>query len=162
MALSTRAQIKNPFLTLKFDKVVVCDYESNEENDNPLVDKKGKLTSFVKKFSVLDDQTTKRLNEKLGDKKSYGNVRADCFEPHFGIVYYYKNEVTAVIKICLSCNGLESSIEIPAQKQGKVGKGNEVYYVGNGMTKSFRQFINSIVKKYQFSHQIQPHSNFDK
>ena len=60
----------------------------------------------------------------------------------------------AQIKICLECNRLESDIEIPAQKQGKQGKGKEIYYISDGLSKSFRLFINQLLKKYKFSHQI--------
>ena len=162
ICLNTYAQQVNPFLNLRFDKVIVSDYESDGEHSYPLVDKNGILTNIVKKSRELDKQTISTLNIKLGDKKSYGQVQADCFEPHFGILYYKMNKVVAQIEICLSCNVLSSSIEIPAQKQGKQGKGDKAYYLGNGMSKSFRKFINSIVKKYNFSHQIQPGSHFDK
>ena len=142
--------------------MIICDYESDGEHSYPLVDKNGNLTSIVKKNAKLDKQTITTLNFKLGDKKSYGQVHADCFEPHFGILYYKMNKVVAQIEICLSCNVLSSNIEIPAQKQGKQGKGYKVNYLGDGMSKSFRKFINSIIKKYNFSHQIQTGSHFDK
>ena len=162
ICLNTSAQQINPFLNLRFDKVIICDYESDGEHSYPLVDKNWTLTKIVKKNTRIDKQTISTLNIKLGAKKSYGQVQAYCFEPHFGILYYKMNKVVAQIEICLSCNVLFSSIEIPAQKQGKQGKGDKVYYLGNGMSKSFRKFINSIIKKYNFSHQIQPGSYFDK
>ena len=162
ICLNIHAQQKNPFLTLQFDKVIVCDYESDGEHSYPLVDKNGNLTNIIKKNVILDKQTINALNFKLGNKKSYGQVHADCFEPHFGILYYKMNKVVAQIEICLSCNVLSSSIQIPSQKQDKQGKGDKAYYLGNGMSKSFRKFINNIVKKNNFSHPIQPGSHFDK
>jgi hypothetical protein len=55
----------------------------------------------------------------------------------------------------MDCNAVRADIEIPAQKQNKQGQGEKAYYLGDGMSKSFRQFLNGLLKKYNFSHQIQ-------
>ena len=62
----------------------------------------------------------------------------------------------------MDCNAVRADIEIPAQKQNKQGQGDKAYYLGDGMNKTFRQYLNGLLKKYHFSHQIQPGSNFDK
>jgi hypothetical protein len=159
---SAKGQTQNPFLSLKSDKVIVCDFESDGEHDYPIIDNKGQLTSIVKKYAQLDNQTINSLNSKLGDKSSYGQVEAECFEPHFGIIYFNGNKIVGQVEICLTCNKLVSTINIPAQKQGKQGQGKNAYYSLRGLSKSFRQFINGIIKKYNFSHEIQAGSNFDK
>ena len=102
------------------------------------------------------------MSSKLGDKKSFGGVTAFCFDPHVGFVYYLKGKVVAHISVCVDCNRLRSSIDIPAQKQGKVGNGDDVYYIASGLSKSFRQFINTLLQKNQFSHQVKKGSSFDE
>ena len=54
-----------------------------------------------------------------------------------------------------------ASVE-PAQNQNKVGEGDNAYYLGEGLSKSFRQFLNELLKKYNFSHQIKEGSAFDQ
>ncbi len=71
-------------------------------------------------------------------------------------------KIVAHISVCLDCNVLRSGIDIPAQKQGKVGEGNSAYYTADGLTKSFRQFLNDLLKRYNFSHQIKAGSSFDR
>src|SRR4051812_19441886 len=94
VALSVNGQAKNPFLLLKFDRVVLYDYEPYGENP-ALVDGKGQIlkTVKIKKQVELDSMTIKKLNTSLGDKKSYGQVTALCFEPHLGIVYYLNGKI---------------------------------------------------------------------
>jgi hypothetical protein len=73
LALSSKGQTNNPFLTLKYDKVIIYDYQYAGE-DPSLVDKKGQIvkTVQIKKQVQLDTATISKLNKKLGDKKSYG------------------------------------------------------------------------------------------
>jgi hypothetical protein len=148
-------QTKNPFLSLKFDKVIIYDFEGGKsEQDYSIVDDEGQLAKSIRKQAQLDKSTISTLNTKVGDIKSYGAVTAACFDPHLGIVYFLNDKVVAHISVCLDCNRLSSSIDIKAQKQGKIGTGDNVYYTADGLSKSFRQYLNSILKKYNFSHQI--------
>ncbi len=153
---------KNSLISLKFDKIIIYDYEHGE--DPSIIDSKGLLSKLVKikKQIELDKATSNKLNLKLSKKESYGNSHADCFEPHLGIVYYLKNAIVGDVLICFDCNRLNSSTDIPAQKQGKHGKSENVYYTLDGLSKSFRHFINELLKKYSFSHQIKLGSMFDK
>ncbi|HLP35644.1 hypothetical protein [Lacibacter sp.] len=163
LALSSNGQTKNPFLSLKFDKVIMYDYQPLGE-DPSLVDKKGQLitTVKIKKQIQVDTATINTFNKKVGDKKSYGQVTAMCFDPHLGIVYYLKGKIVRHILVCMDCNALRSDIDIPAQHQDKQGQGDKPYYLGDGMSKSFRQFLNALLIKYNFSHQIKDGSMFDK
>jgi hypothetical protein len=155
LTYSSYGQTKNPFLSLKFDKVAIYDFEGGKgEQDFYIVDEKGQLAKSIRKQVQLDKSTINTLNTKLGDKKSYGGGTAACFDPHLGIVYFLKDKIVAHISVCLDCNRLRSSIDIQAQKQGKVGTGNNAYYLSDGLSKSFRHYLNDILKKYSFSHQI--------
>ena len=162
LTINSSGQTKNPFQSLKFDKAIICDFESDGEHDYPLVNEKGQLAAFVKKSVQPDRLTTSQLVSKLGDKQSYGQVHADCDEPHFGIIFYKAGKDVAEVKICLGCNVLSPSLLIPAQNQGKVGHGKNAYYTRTGMSKQFRRFINALIKKYNFSHPVEAGSGFDK
>ncbi|HNP24736.1 MAG TPA: hypothetical protein PKM63_22050 [Panacibacter sp.] len=162
ISLSSNGQTNNPFLSLKFDKVVFFDFEDIGEKGSLIVDNNGKYFQTVIKQVQLDTQTIKELNAKLGDKKSYGNGAAACFDPHCGFVYFLKGKPVGQITICLSCNRLYSSIDIPAQKQGQQGQGKDAYYILDGLSKSFRQFINGLIKENKFTHQIEPGLHFDE
>lgn len=161
-SLSSNGQTNNPFLNLKFDKVVFYDFQDIAEKGSLIVDNNGKYLQTIIKQVQLDTATIKKLNAKLGDKKSYGNGAAACFDPHCGFVYFLNGKAVGQITICLGCNRLYSSIDIPAEKQGKQGQGKDAYYILDGLSKSFRQFINGLLKKNKFTHQIEPGSYFDE
>ena len=152
----------NPFSKLKIDSVVIYDYNVNAEGEHfyPII-YKGKLSWPISKSIKLDKQTADTFTKKLELKESYGNSRADCFEPHLGIVYYLKGKPLEYVSICLYCNMLRASKEIPEQLQGKQGTRKEVYYTLDGMSKSFRKYLNDLIKKYNFSNQIKKNSLFD-
>jgi len=153
-AYSASGQTSNPFLSLKFDKVVIYDFEGGKDLGIYIVDEHGQFAKTIHKQIQLDKSTIKTLNSKLGDKKSYGGSTASCFDPHLGIVYFLSDKAVANISICLDCNRLRSTIDIKAQEQGKVGTGDNAYYLGDGLSQSFRLYLNDILKKYNFSHQL--------
>jgi len=157
-----KGQPQNPFATIKFDKVVMYDFEGGKDSDLSIVDDKGNLAKSISKEVELNKKSTENLTRKLGELKSYGGATASCFDPHLGLVYYYKGKTVAHISICLDCNRLRSSMDIPAQKQGKVGVGKDAYYISDGLSKSFRMFLNELLKKNRFSHQVTPGSPFDE
>ncbi|MBW8522843.1 hypothetical protein K0U91_15135 [Chryseobacterium chendengshani] len=130
-----------PFTNLVFDQVIIYDFEGGKGSESMyIIGDNGKLSKNVKKQVVLDQKTIKILNTKLESKLSYGAGTASCFEPHLGIVYYFKNKLVAHISVCLDCNRLQSSKNIIAQNQGRIGTGKDSYYLLDGMSKSFRIF----------------------
>ena len=161
-SISLRGQTNNPFINLKFDKVIFYDFDDIGEKELIITDITGKFLQTILKQVQLDTKTISKLNFKLGDRQSYGKGTAACFDPHCGFVYYLNGKPVAQVTICLGCNALYSSIDIPAQKQGKQGKGMDVYYILEGLSKTFRQFINALLIKNKFGHQIKPGSYFDK
>ncbi len=129
------------------------DFEPGNEKNSSIIEENGQLTGKINKQVQLDKVTIDKLNQRLGDKKSFGGGTAACFDPHLGFVYYLDNKVVGHITICMACNRLHSSIDIDVQKQGKVGKGKDAYYLTEGMSKSFRLFLNSLLRSNKFSHQ---------
>jgi len=155
-------QTKNSFPFVKFDKVILYDYEPSGE-DPSLVDTNEKIISTVKikKQIQLDTGSISKLNIRIVNKRSYGQVTAMCFEPHLGIVYYLKGKIVRHVLVCMTCNVLRADIDITAQHQNKQGPAEKPYYLGDGMSKSFRNFLNLLLVKYNLSHQIKRRSAFD-
>lgn len=133
-----------------------------EEEILSIIEKDGKLHKSVIKSTKPDKLTANKFTVSLGQKESYGNGTAACFDPHLGVVYYSKGKPLGHVTICMSCNRLYPSLDIRAQEQGKQGKGIDVYYTLNGMSKKFRKEINSILIEYKFSHQIKEKTSFDE
>jgi len=154
LSLPSKGQ-NNPFLTLRFDKLMMYDFAGGKGSDLYIVDDKGQLAKSVSKQIQLNKKNTIVLNKKLGERKSYGNASAFCFDPHLGIVYFLKGKIVGHITICLDCNRLYSSIKIIAQQQGEIGKGKEAYYISDGLSLSFRNFLNTLLVRNNFSHQIE-------
>ena len=129
------------------------DFEPSEDKGGSIVQVNGQLSKTINKQVQLGNLNIEKLNCKLGDKKSFGGGTAACFDPHLGFVYFLNNKIVGHITICMDCNRLHSSIDIAVQKQGRVGNGKDAYYIADGMSKSFRQFLNSLLKTNKFSHQ---------
>ena len=98
------------------------------------------------------DLTLQSLNSRLGSDDSFGNGSASCFDPHLGIVYFSQGKPCAWINVCMECNRMEPSLPLQAMKQGEQKGPAGTYYIGEGMSPAFRQFLNSILKKQNFSH----------
>ena len=142
----------NPFNSLKFDKVVMYDYEGGK--GFPIIVENGKLSYTVKKQVVLNPQTVQLLNRKIGLKSSYRGFGDACFDPHLAFVYYLKSKVVAYIEVCFDCNRLGSNPEIPVQMEPMVGSDGKVFYTEHGMSNLLKEFFNTILKRYNFSHQL--------
>jgi len=158
----TIARPVKTFSSLKYDKVIIYDYSGSKDYYLHIIDEQGRLAKTVTKQATLNTTEINKLSKRLDSKSSYGSGSAACFDPHLGIVYYYKTKIVAHVSVCLDCNALSSSIKIEAQKQGKIGEGKDAYYTLGGMSKTFRHFLNTLLIKYKFSHQIVPGDSFDK
>jgi len=130
------------------------DFSGGKDFNQYIVGNKGQLATSITKYIQLDKETISSLNQRLGSKSSFGGGEAACFTPHLGFVYYLKDKIVAYITICLDCNILVSSIPLDAQKQGRIGEGEDAYYMADGPSKVFRLFLNDLLKKYKFSHQL--------
>jgi hypothetical protein len=121
----------NPFDKLEYDKAIAYDY--NGEANHLIVTDEGELIKidgrhgeiFAQK--VLSKKQVVTLHRITGDTSSYGGIGAACFDPHLGIVYYFKEKIVGHISICLACNYLESSMEIPASNF-------KIYYLADDST----------------------------
>src|SRR5215203_109401 len=82
------SQSANPFLNLKFDKVMMYDFEGGKDADLYIISDSGKLAKSVTKAVQLKKAQVNTLSTKLGSKQAYGGSTAACFDPHLGFVYY--------------------------------------------------------------------------
>jgi hypothetical protein len=156
------AQNENPFLTLQYDSVLIYDFDwKGKQESFSIVDESGHLSSGVRNYSRLDRKKYAKLNKLLGEKSSFGQSTAACFEPHLGIVYYQSGKSIAHLSICMGCNRLESSVRIPAQEQGAQISEGVTYYTGIGMSKSLRKFLNHLMVSHNFRYGDKKSTLFD-
>lgn len=154
------AHAQNPFLALKYDSVVMYDYEpvykisfiedTSAQSGIEIVNR-GFLNKNIKKSVLLDVATTASLNTKIGDPASYGGQSTWCFDPHLGFVYYERGKIVEYISVCLSCNQLRIS--------------SGISFIGStpsGLGKNIRAYFNELIIKHNFSHQIEPGNFADK
>ena len=143
----THKTIKNSPLQLRYDKVMMYDFDGGIGKDQSIVDASGHIAKSVFKQVVLDSVSALSLTKKLGEKASFNDEMASCFEPGLGFVYYLKGKIVLYITVCLGCNVVVSSIPLDPQKPDKFWAGG--YLVG-GPTKPFLAFLNRLLKKYKF------------
>ena len=156
LSIASFSQKHNPYAALKFDKVVMYDFEPSGDKGGSIVEANGQLTKHVSKQVRLDRTAILQLNQRLGNKVSFNWGTAACFDPHLGFVYYQGKKIIGYITICIDCNILSANLKLPAQTRSKEGED------ATGMSKSFRHFLNLLLKKYKFSHQVPLGSGFDE
>jgi hypothetical protein len=141
-------EIVNPLDSLKYDKVIAYDYDGSK--DLQILD--ALYFSNNKKIFKQKELTKKQIDKlikTLVDNKSYGGTTAACFDPHFGIIFFYNAKIVGHISICLSCNFLKSTMTIPAIQAHKTKLCDDCY--ANGFSKPARKKISSLVKELDFS-----------
>jgi hypothetical protein len=151
-------------LNLKsIDSIIFYDFDGDAKGEySSIVNENGKLNQkIIAKSFKLNKTKFAEFNKILNQKESYGKVTAFCFDPHLGIVFFSKGIPLKYINICFGCNGLRANFRIIAQEQGKQGKGKNVYYILNGMSKKIRKYLNKLIAENNFGNQIKGKSSFD-
>lgn len=101
-----------PFDTLKFNKAVAYEFDGRREKFFVFKNK----SQTVIRQTALKQKEVNNLCKLFSSKSSYGGITAACFEPHLCICFFQNNKCVMEISICLSCNYLDTTIEIPATK----------------------------------------------
>jgi hypothetical protein len=143
--LPTHKTIKNLPLQLSFDKVMMYYFNGGMRSDLSVVDASGHIARSMTKQFVLDKESALSLTKKLGEKESFNDEMAACFEPGLGFVYYLKGKIVLSITVCLGCNIVVSSIPLDPKKPDKFWAGG--YFVGSP-SKPFLAFLNRLLKRY--------------
>jgi hypothetical protein len=150
---SVKAQ--NPYLTLDYDSLVICDFGNIEETEGNItqIGSSYLLKSKPQNRLALSIVEAKEFSNKIGLKSSYGQPTAACFMPHFAAMYYKDGKGIACVEICVDCNILDASHGIKAMEHTpqKADDGS-IYYINTGMSKEFRKYLTGLLLKYKFSH----------
>ena len=129
---------------IQYDSVVAYDY--NGEEGFLIVGEDNKLYDRINQSIHLKKKQIKKLHKIITAKNAYGAVNASCFDPHLGIVYYYQNQIVAHLSICLDCNYLSASFEIPAIRK-------KMIYLGEGYSYPAKGFSKTSQKKFRVRQQ---------
>lgn len=147
--ISKSATESLPFKNLNYNKVIAYDYEGNEEQFNSIT-KGGNFIPVVTQQKFLNHKQVERIIALFTDEKTYGETTAACFNPHMAVVFYNGNEIVFTIDICLGCNYLNASKEIPAMKHNKITFDDGDFYYAIGFTESGKRKIRSFSKELGF------------
>ena len=155
------AQNSNPFDTIDYDKVIA--YEFNGSGARMI---KYCLKRDLKRISdsvAVSRKKIRKLEKVLSANKSYGGTTATCFDPHLALVYYKNQQIVATVDICLDCNSLLPSFEIPATKHKMIKIDDDYSYSAHGFSKSARKSIHQFCTKIGFTRYLRPlESMFDE
>ncbi len=144
----------SPFDTLEYNKVIAYDFEGNYE-PHPSVIKNSRWRRYapvILRQKSLNQEQVNFLTNFLTNNKTYGGSTAACFDPHLGIVFYQNNDIQCVVNICLDCNYLESSIDIPAFHYHKINPNTEHEYSAIGFSEEGKQNIIELSKQLGFEY----------
>ena len=139
-----------PFADLSYNKIIAYDYEGDEEHFNSIIQPNGKFTIVVTDQKELNQNQADNLVSLLTNSATYGEGFASCFIPHLAFVFYNDLEVVFKVDVCLDCNHLISSSEIPAMKENKINEGTEYEYHAIGFSLKGKQNIKKLSKELDF------------
>ena len=113
--IAVNTSLQAPFDSLIFDRVVAYDFnEQRRPNRTALELDNQRYAADISQQRALNSDQVEQLLNLLTIPHSYGGITAACFDPRMAIVFYQGTAAKLVIDICLDCNFLRSSIEIPA------------------------------------------------
>lgn len=139
-----------PFQNLKYNKVIAYDYEGNEEPFGSIISRDGHFVPVVLKQKSLNQKQVEQLIKILTDKKTYGEGTAACFNPHMAVVFYDGRKIVFKADICLGCNYLIPSKEIPAMHHQKITFDDGGFYYAVGFTETGKKKIKELAKELGF------------
>jgi len=145
-----------PFDTLKYNKVIAYDFDGNYEPHSSVIKNSWwkRYAPVILRQKSLNQKQANFLTDFLTSNKTYGGSQASCFEPHLGIVFFQKNDIQCVVNVCLDCNYLESSVDIPADDYHKINANTEHEYSAIGFSEQGKQNIIELSKQLGFDYGI--------
>lgn len=110
--------LPEPFGSLDFDRVVAIDYDGR--NYFNIIRNKVKIgNGCCYGQRNLTAKQIGKICRMFSDSASYRGWLALCFEPRLALVFCKGARVVAFMRICLSCNLMESTLDIPVSyKEG--------------------------------------------
>lgn len=153
MPLMVLAQ-SNPFRKIKYDRVVAYEFQGEGGRTIDYCLKRDSIR--IHKSKVLTVQQVSQFEKIITATSSYGKSTASCFDPHLAVVYYLKKEIVATVDVCLDCNHLSSSANIPATSSKKVQITEDVAYPAHGFSKEARKSLYKFCKTLGFEQYLRP------
>jgi len=139
------------FPDFSFDEVIAYDYDGEMESFGREIIENNKLSPYIKKVTLTPKQT-QQLITNLNAASTYGGSKAVCFNPHLGIVFYYKKKVVAYISICFECNYLVSSKLIPATEKKIIAIYDDLVVFDSGFSELGVEKLSALCRELEFSH----------
>ena len=142
-----------PFKNLQFNKVIAYDFDGDEEKYSTVIDKKTNLYNpIVLRQKALNKLQIENLISFLTNNKTYGEGTAACFVPHLALIFYQNDTCVYEVDICLDCNYLQATTEIPASytKTMKLEDGSEIDL--KGFTKTGKMEIINLCKELELDY----------
>lgn len=119
--LDIQKKYQVPFDTIDFNKVIAYDFDGREERYPSVINSRnGLFAPVVIRQKELNLKQIDYLLDFITDNKTYGESTAACFIPHLSFVFFKGKKRKYVIDICLDCNYLISTSEIPATQHKKM------------------------------------------
>jgi len=136
-----------PFGEIGFDKVIAYDFEGNYE-PYPAVYRKTSqsFVPVVLRQNFLSQKEVDHAISFLSDSATYGETTAACFDPHMALVFFKGKAVKFQINICLGCNYLTSTEEIPATIAKTIQVDEGIEYPARGFSKLGVEHIKNLAK----------------
>jgi hypothetical protein len=149
-SITPNKNLKAPFDTLNYDKIIAYDFEGSEEPYPGVLDQNQKFVPVILKQQALTQRQADEILSALTKRSTYGEVTAACFNPHLGLLFFRENRFKAAINICLDCNYLNSDVVIPAETHFKVNKGKDNEYARVGFTQAGKKAIVDLCSELGF------------
>ena len=147
-------KLKIPFDKLVFNKVIAYDYDGSEEPYPSIFGSDRKFIPIIERQKALNISQAKEVIDLLTSTSTYGGVTAACFNPHLAFVFYDDSKPVFNVDICLGCNYLIATEEIPAMDIKKINKGAKDEYSAIGFSKKGKSRIKKLGKQLEFHYGI--------
>jgi hypothetical protein len=145
--IKVNKKAKRPFKHLHYNKVIAYEYQGFVGERVVEIVENSKLASTIKKQSGLNQEQVNNVTALLGANSTYGEGYASCFQPRLGIVFFNDTNIVYHASICLECNRLRSSMEIPATRVKYIEIDDDYKYPAEGFSKTGGQKIVAFFKE---------------
>lgn len=149
--IKVNKKAKQPFKYLNYNKVIAYEYQGFVGERVFEIVENYKPASTIKKQSGLNQEQVNNLTALLGTNSTYREGYANCFQPRLGIVFFNDTNIVYHASICLECNHLRSSMEIPATRAKYIEIGDDYKYPAEGFSKTGGQKIVAFFKELKMN-----------
>lgn len=144
---------REPFSGLPFNKVIAYDFDGDEEKYPSVIDPEtGSFNPVVLRQKELNKGQIENVVTFLTASSTYGEGIAACFVPHFSLVFYLDDKAIFEAAVCLDCNYLLSTTEIPAAHVKKIITGDSTESDAIGFSKEGKMAIINLCKELGFGY----------